>query len=260
MLLRRIIEHVREQAWTAITIDFVIVVVGVYIGIQVANWNQARVDERRGGSYVLRLKTDLERDLEGRRTIAAYYGAVLESVERANALLADPEAEPEALLVDAYRASEIMYVPPSRATWDEVVSSGDTGLLPRDWARGAAEYFAFDTARNTMEILSRSAYRHRVRSLIPLTVQKAIRAGCSDRRDEFQQIRGFMADCTLDIDAALVAATSSALRGDPVVQEALRQQYSDVSSAHANVSGDVAVIEQTLASLDHRARNKEGTP
>ena len=39
MLLRRFIEHVRKQEWTAIAIDFVIVVVGVFIGIQVANWN-----------------------------------------------------------------------------------------------------------------------------------------------------------------------------------------------------------------------------
>jgi hypothetical protein len=46
MLLRRVIEHVRTQNWTAITLDFVIVVVGVVIGIQVANWNQARVEQR----------------------------------------------------------------------------------------------------------------------------------------------------------------------------------------------------------------------
>jgi hypothetical protein len=41
MLLRRVIEHVRTQNWTAIGIDFLIVVVGVFIGIQVSNWNEA---------------------------------------------------------------------------------------------------------------------------------------------------------------------------------------------------------------------------
>ena len=35
MLLRRVIEHVRDQNWTAIAIDFVIVVAGVFVGIQV---------------------------------------------------------------------------------------------------------------------------------------------------------------------------------------------------------------------------------
>lgn len=44
MILRRVIEHVRAQNWTAVALDFVIVVMGVFIGIQVANWNAARKD------------------------------------------------------------------------------------------------------------------------------------------------------------------------------------------------------------------------
>lgn len=36
-------KHVRDQNWLAVGLDFLIVVVGVFIGIQVANWN----DERR---------------------------------------------------------------------------------------------------------------------------------------------------------------------------------------------------------------------
>jgi hypothetical protein len=39
MILRRIIGHVRNQEWTAILIDFLIVVVGVYLGIELGNWN-----------------------------------------------------------------------------------------------------------------------------------------------------------------------------------------------------------------------------
>ena len=35
MILRRVIKHVRNQEWTAIAIDFVIVVLGVFLGLQV---------------------------------------------------------------------------------------------------------------------------------------------------------------------------------------------------------------------------------
>ena len=42
MILRRVIQHVRKQEWTAIAIDFCIVVIGVFLGIQVANWNEER--------------------------------------------------------------------------------------------------------------------------------------------------------------------------------------------------------------------------
>jgi hypothetical protein len=46
MLLRRITKHVKDQNWFAVGIDFIIVVVGVFIGIQVANWNTAQADKR----------------------------------------------------------------------------------------------------------------------------------------------------------------------------------------------------------------------
>lgn len=49
MLLRRVMEHVTEQNWTAIGIDFVIVVLGVFIGLQVSNWNDARAFSARAG-------------------------------------------------------------------------------------------------------------------------------------------------------------------------------------------------------------------
>lgn len=41
MMLRRVIAHFRRQEWTAIALDFFIVVFGVCIGIQVSNWNGA---------------------------------------------------------------------------------------------------------------------------------------------------------------------------------------------------------------------------
>ena len=60
MLLRSVIGHVREQNWTAIAIDFLIVVIGVYVGIEVSNWNERREDARRGAEYVDRLAADLQ--------------------------------------------------------------------------------------------------------------------------------------------------------------------------------------------------------
>jgi hypothetical protein len=41
MLLRSISKHIKDQNWFAVFVDFLIVVVGVFIGIQVSNWNAA---------------------------------------------------------------------------------------------------------------------------------------------------------------------------------------------------------------------------
>ncbi len=60
MLLRRVIEHVKAQNWTAVALDFVIVVVGVFIGIQVANWNDLRAAKERKDEIIAALIEDLE--------------------------------------------------------------------------------------------------------------------------------------------------------------------------------------------------------
>ena len=44
MISRPLYEHVRTHNCFAVAIDFVIVVVGVFLGVQVSNWNAARVD------------------------------------------------------------------------------------------------------------------------------------------------------------------------------------------------------------------------
>ena len=250
MILRRVIGHFRKQEWTAIAIDFVIVVVGVFVGIQVANWNELEADKRLGRVYAERLTSDLGKDLVARRALADYFGAVLASVERTNALLADPRSDAKDLVVSAYRASEINYSPPTRATWDEIVSSGDTGLLPRAALEGGVtDYYASDTARFVFDSLSDSAYRHRVRTIIPLDLQKALREGCSDVRNETQEIVGFMAECSLAIAPGVIEATAAALRTDAAIQAELRYQYSEVFSARANISGDVVFLERALAAL-----------
>jgi len=59
MILRSITRHVLDQNWFAVGIDFVIVIVGVFIGIQVANWNDARRDRENEALYLERLEQEL---------------------------------------------------------------------------------------------------------------------------------------------------------------------------------------------------------
>src|SRR4051812_5033543 len=59
MVLRRVVEHAKTQNWFAVTLDFFIVVVGVFVGIEVANWNQARQDRHEERRYYGQLLVDL---------------------------------------------------------------------------------------------------------------------------------------------------------------------------------------------------------
>ncbi|MCX7554747.1 hypothetical protein OS175_12770 [Marinicella sp. S1101] len=60
MLLRRITEHVKDQNWFAVFLDFLIVVVGVFIGIQVANWNAERQNQAKAEFLVDRLYEEVK--------------------------------------------------------------------------------------------------------------------------------------------------------------------------------------------------------
>ncbi len=63
MILRRVIDHVRTQNWTAVALDFVIVVVGVFIGLQVQEWSAARADHRSEVETLAAIADDLQREL-----------------------------------------------------------------------------------------------------------------------------------------------------------------------------------------------------
>jgi hypothetical protein len=99
MILRSLTKHVKDQNWFAVGLDFAIVVIGVFIGIQVANWNELQAE--RGQTE--RMLSDLIVDLEEMREHAAYQSDdylklatltddLLDALEAGEALWSDPKA------------------------------------------------------------------------------------------------------------------------------------------------------------------------
>lgn len=82
MILRRISENLLAQNWTAVAIEFLIVVLGVFLGIQIGNWNESRRDREAEALYIERLQQELaeitplaEAEYE---SILERYGLILE--------------------------------------------------------------------------------------------------------------------------------------------------------------------------------------
>ena len=59
MIMRRLAAHLREQNWTAIAIEFVLLVLGVFLGIQVANWNETRIERDLVPGHLSEIAQDL---------------------------------------------------------------------------------------------------------------------------------------------------------------------------------------------------------
>lgn len=64
MILRRIAQHVKQQHWTGVCIELGIVVLGVFIGLQVDDWNQARHDRALEREYLQRIYADMQATIE----------------------------------------------------------------------------------------------------------------------------------------------------------------------------------------------------
>lgn len=63
MLMRRIASRLAQQDWFAVAIEFALIVAGVFVGIQVANWNDARKDRELEGTYFARIAQDVRSDI-----------------------------------------------------------------------------------------------------------------------------------------------------------------------------------------------------
>ena len=73
MILRRLTANLRGQNWTAIAIEFLIVVVGVFIGTQVANWNQARLEKQATNRMLEQLRPELQNQIAFFNSARTYY-------------------------------------------------------------------------------------------------------------------------------------------------------------------------------------------
>src|SRR5690348_3860031 len=125
MILRRMREHVTHHNWFAVAIDFVVVVAGVFVGIQASNWNQARIDRRQAREYRTMLRSDLDANLENLATRTRYYRWVR---KEALATLADLDQPSNGLdeqfLLHAYQATQIQPWALKRNTYDEILATG----------------------------------------------------------------------------------------------------------------------------------------
>ena len=63
MILRRIVERLKSRQWGTVALELALVVLGVFVGIQVSNWNDARKERALGAVYLDRIAEDVRGDI-----------------------------------------------------------------------------------------------------------------------------------------------------------------------------------------------------
>ncbi len=250
MILRRITEHVKAQNWFAVAIDFVIVVAGVFIGIQVSNWNDARAARERGKAFSERLLNDVRDEARGYQNQISYYKEVLGNAERAiNALSGASSATDEELLVSAYRASQYLYLTRHRAVYDELVSTGTIGLVAdRKLRETAILLYTTTNLDDIREAAMKSEYRIAFRRTVAAAIQRELLAKCGDRGSDRV---GWTLDytCDLDLPPGAISDAANALRGQPLALAALQQRFADLETAVFNLESGEGVLRVGLQEL-----------
>jgi hypothetical protein len=132
MILRRLTQSLKEQNWTAIWIEFVLLVAGVFLGIQVSNWNSAQIEKREARESMQRLENDLRLSIQLTQLGIDHMTTVARGSDRVFHRLRAcslPEGERNDFASGLYGLGKILPARLVRTTFDELRDSGRLGLI-----------------------------------------------------------------------------------------------------------------------------------
>jgi hypothetical protein len=140
MILRRIKAHIEKENWFAVGIDFCIVVIGVFIGIQVANWNEVRGDRADEVKFFEQLHPDLERVETSSARLRERRSHLLPYLRSAASKIFSDEYSGElseiecfAISVSHYYNINVLGLP----SWIELTNSGRVDIIRDETLRSA---------------------------------------------------------------------------------------------------------------------------
>ena len=255
MILRRFAEALKQQNWAAIAIEFVLLVLGVFLGIQVANWNAERDTRQKSAIFTERLKADLRGEDWTYQFLIAYNREVLANANRAvEALEGRAALSDEALLVSAYRATQYRNRNQRGSTFDELVSTGNIDLIRdhilRDTAIRLYNLSVFD---NLVQEGMKSRYREAFRMSVPNDVQRALGKHCGDRVSrpgDYASIKGNLDyPCRAGLSAQAIAESADALRANPDIVRSLRLRIADIETRMFDLTRNNRTIMDNLRAI-----------
>jgi hypothetical protein len=252
MSLHTLATRLRQHDWTAVIIEVLIVVAGVFIGLQVSNWNDDRKDSARGEEYLRRLHDELAQDSRMLRDISAFWTQVA-----ANGAVAIAYAEEGVLqrgsawktLLAYYQASQVWPYRKPDVTFQEIRSSGDLRLIGNAALRARiATHYSAAAGSQVFEVLGLiPRYREDVRGMTPWRIQQYIWASCY-QADLAQQT---LKDCESPVSEAEARAVIEQYRRSPELTAELRFWM-------VNVHNGLTLMEGIRAQVDGLAQDVQG--
>ncbi len=230
MILRRLSQSLKEQNWTAIVIEFILLVIGVFLGIQVSNWNAERAEQKHAIELFERLGDDLESEKINVAFLQAYYETTAAYAKVALVGFEAPESvDSQTFVISAYQASQWQEAISSRSTFEEIVATGAIDLVRNGKTRDLLiAYYEYDWTKG-LTVTSRPRYRELMRGAMPYAMQEAINKACGDQATLVGRTIFYSLPkrCDIDVPAADIERAAAALRAEPGLEQALRYQRAE---------------------------------
>ena len=231
MAVRRIREHVASHNWFAVFVDLVIVTIGVFIGIQVSNWNAERLERGEARAYQAQIIDDLVANEQELAERARYYRQVRTHALAAMQALDVSAQRGEAFLVDSYQASQVSPIRMERSAYDEKIASGMAKNFGDPAVRRRLSSYYAGTVRLENASIYSTGYRERIRREMMFSVQQRLRERCSDvvaiSRDGLETIT-LPKQCSLELPSALILREATDLGKTPELEEDLTRHIGDL--------------------------------
>lgn len=248
MILQRIAAGLRQRDWGTVVLEIFIVVVGIYIGLQVDDWNEHRKDRAAEAEYLERLLADTVFNLDQVKAKAQSYhdraGSLSRIVEQ---IKAGKVAEIE--LADLTNAFCYWYVPEGvrlqSATYDEMTATVGLELI-RD--------------QNIRQLLQ-MAWAEHDRSKDEKPKLSTLQVDLAKPLRKFTEWRFDAPIQEIDRDEAAVTVRAGcivdrlALAADPAISSVLVQlnrSQTILGNTHLN---EQAALEKLLAALEQAVAN-----
>ncbi|WP_290497874.1 hypothetical protein [Hyphomonas sp. UBA4494] len=237
MILRRLTKHVKDQNWFAVGLDFVIVVIGVFVGMQVSNWNDAHqtqserqlIEMRLLSDFVL-MHEDVVRAAEGHEAVLESLHTLRRAIERGEALPEEDAAIKHALGRGFSYQSSIH----RSGTFLELLSSGRMDLIADEALR--VELLRYDT-RAQRVLFNLNQIRNYMHSNMPnLNAYKVLAPLTRDERGRI-------------ILSPVQSYHIQGMAGDAEFRDALDLMIENQTWIQINVTGQVDALEDVLTVL-----------
>lgn len=216
-MMKRTIAALRARDWPSILIEVAIVVVGVFLGVMAANWNQARLDRNSTIRLLNQFKPEIQYQFDQYDRLKRY----LETTGRyGEVALAgwnnDPDVSDRQFVIAAYQASQATGSTTNTQTWSNIFGSSQVQNISDPVLRARlVRVLSIDSALTDYHQIQ-SAYRENVRRVIPDAVQDRIRKECGDRVfGDSTAIYYLPPRCEIDLPADRVREAAAALRAHP---------------------------------------------